>query len=56
MIPGNAHAHPLSSAQKINADMIVMDNGIRGIWLRKVWKDAVLKTLTRSEHPIFLSQ
>jgi len=56
MIPGNAHEHLFSSAQEINADMIVMGNGIRSIWLRKVLKDAVLKTLTRSEHSIFLSQ
>jgi nucleotide-binding universal stress UspA family protein len=56
MIPGKAEEHLLSTAREENADMIVMGNSIRSIWLRKVLGDTVLKTLTQSELPIFLSQ
>ncbi|MBW2514500.1 MAG: universal stress protein [Deltaproteobacteria bacterium] len=56
MVPGKAEDHLLSTAQKNNTDMIVMGNGIRSIWLRKVLGDTVLKTLSQSEKPIFLSQ
>lgn len=56
MVPGKAEDHLLSTAEKNNTDMIVMGNGIRSIWLRKVLGDTVLKTLSQSEMPIFLSQ
>ena len=56
MVPGKAEDHLLSTAQQNNTDMIVMGNGIRSIWLRKVLGDTVLKTLSQSEKPIFLSQ
>lgn len=56
VIPGNARDHLLSGAGDLNADMIVMGNSIRSIWLRKVLGDTVLKALTRADCPIFLSQ
>lgn len=56
MIPGKAEEHLLSCARDIEADLIVMGNSIRSIWLRKVLGDTVLKILTQSDRPIFLSQ
>jgi len=56
MIIGKAHDQLLSTAQEIDADMIVMGNSIRSIWLRKVLGDTVTKTLTQADRPLFLSQ
>lgn len=56
MIAGKAGERLLSSAQDMNADMIVMGNSIRSIWLRKMLGDTVLNTLTRADRPLFLSQ
>ena len=56
MIPGKAGDHLLASAQEMDADMIVMGNSIRSIWLRKILGDTVLEALTQSERPLFLSQ
>jgi len=56
MFPGKAESQLFSGAQDIGADMIVMGNSIRSIWLRKVLGDTVMKTLTQSDLPVFLSQ
>ena len=56
MIPGKAGERLLSVAQEMNTDLIVMGNSIRSIWLRKMIGDTVLKTLTRADLPLFLSQ
>ncbi|MEJ2098033.1 MAG: universal stress protein [Deltaproteobacteria bacterium] len=56
MIPGRADTMLLAAAKDLNADMIVMGNSIRTVWIRKMLGDTVLKTLTQSELPIFLSQ
>ncbi len=56
MLLGRPHDLLLSSAQEIEADMIVMGNSIRSIWLRKVLGDTVLNTLTQADRPLFLSQ
>ena len=46
----------LIECPKLDADMIVMGNSIRSIWMRKVLGDTVLNTLTRADRPLFLSQ
>ena len=56
MIPGSSGDQLLDSAQELNADMIVMGNSIRSIWLRKVVGDTVLKMLTTADRPVFLAQ
>lgn len=56
MVPGKAVDSLLDCAREMAADMIVMGNSIRSIWLRKVLGDCVLKTLTQADCPIFLSQ
>jgi nucleotide-binding universal stress UspA family protein len=56
MVPGSAADKLLSVAREMNADLIVMGNSIRSIWLRKVLGDSLLKTLTNSDRPLFLSQ
>ncbi len=55
-IPGPAGDRVVASAREMNADLIVMGNSIRSIWLRKVLGDTVLQTLIRSDRPLFLSQ
>lgn len=56
IVPGTAGEHLLPAAQDMNADLIVMGNSIRSIWLRKILGDTVLSTLTRADRPLFLSQ
>lgn len=46
----------LFAAGDLGADMIVMGNSLRSLWVRKVIGDTVLNTLTQAEVPIFLSQ
>lgn len=56
MITGKPSLQLLASAEEMDADMIVMGNSIRSIWLRKILGDTVLDTLTRADRPLFLSQ
>lgn len=56
MIPGRADKRLLSIARDIDADLIVMGNSIRSIWLRKMLGSTMLNTLTRADRPLFLSQ
>jgi nucleotide-binding universal stress UspA family protein len=56
LILGKAHDQMLATAREMDADMIVMGNSIRSIWLRKVLGDTVTKTLTQADRAIFLSQ
>jgi len=56
MIPGKPDDLLLRTADEINADLIVMGNSIRSIWLRKVLGDTVLSALRKADRPIFLSQ
>jgi nucleotide-binding universal stress UspA family protein len=56
MIPGQAGKQLFFSARDINADMIVMGNSIRSIWLRKMLGDTVINTLIQADRPLFLSQ
>ena len=56
MIPGTAGHRLLKAAQDSQADLVVMGNSIRSIWLRKMLGDTVLSTLTRADRPLFLSQ
>ncbi len=56
IIPGRADQKLLSVSAELDADMIVMGNSIRSIWMRKMLGDTVLNTLTRADRPLFLSQ
>ena len=56
MIVGKAHNQLLSIAREMEADMIVMGNSIRSIWLRKVLGNTIMNTLTEADRPLFLSQ
>jgi nucleotide-binding universal stress UspA family protein len=53
---GNAADRLVAVAQDSQADLIVMGNSIRSIWLRKALGDTVLKTLSETDRPLFLSQ
>jgi nucleotide-binding universal stress UspA family protein len=54
--PGEADRRLLDIARNMEADLIVMGNSIRSIWLRKALGDTLLDTLTRADRPLFLSQ
>ncbi len=56
LVSGYADQQLLSLSAELGADLIVMGNSIRSIWLRKVLGDTVLNTLTRADRPLFLSQ
>ncbi len=45
-----------ASARQLDADLIVMGNSVRKIWLRKVLGDTVLNILMHADLPVFLSQ
>jgi len=56
IVAGKAADRLLAAAQDAQADLIVMGNSIRSIWLRKALGDTVLKTLSETDRPLFLSQ
>ncbi len=56
ILPGRADQKLLPVSAELDADMIVMGNSIRSIWMRKMLGDTVLNTLTRADRPLFLSQ
>jgi len=56
IVAGKAADRLTAIAQDARADLIVMGNSIRSIWLRKALGDTVLKTLSEADRPLFLSQ
>lgn len=54
--PGEAQDLLLPIATLRRADLIVMGNSARRVWLRRVLGDTMLNTLSQAELPLFLAQ
>jgi len=56
LLPGPVSKQLLPAARKIDADIIVMGRSTRSLLVQRVLGDTVLKTLTQTHRPLFLSQ
>ena len=54
--PGQAKDFLLAAATLWQADMIVMGNSARSVWVRRILGDTLLDVLSQSEMPMFLAQ
>jgi nucleotide-binding universal stress UspA family protein len=55
VVQGSARDRLIAYGKETKADMIVMGNSIRRIWLAKMMGDTALHVMTQAECPLFLS-
>jgi len=54
--PGQAKDLLLAAATLWQADMIVMGDSERSVWVRRILGDTLLDVLSQAEIPLFLAQ
>lgn len=55
-VAGESHDDLLPYAEQWNADLIVVGNSAKSLWIRRVFGETAMKVIREAERPLFLAQ